>query len=181
MHLDFQLFELINQFAGKNNLLDQTVILFSKYGLILLGLALLWLWFTKTGDKQENRKIVLLAFTIAVIALGIDKLIEITYFRPRPFVNHAVTLLVQKSNLDPSFPSNHSAGSFALAFAIFWKRKKMGTMLLTFAFFMAISRIYLGVHYPLDVMAGAIIALAVTYMVLWQQRLLEPIYKFLSS
>lgn len=177
--MDYQLFELINQFAGKNNYLDQVVILFSTYGPILFGLVLVWLWFSKKGNKFESRKFVLFAVTIVIITLGIDKIIELAYFRPRPFVSHTVTLLVEKSNLDPSFPSNHSAGSFAIAFIIFWKYRKLGSALLIAAFFMAFSRIYLGVHYPFDVIVGAFIALFVTCFVVWKRTLFEPSYNWI--
>lgn len=176
MSLDFKLFEKINQFAGQSNLLDQLVLLFSTYGPIMFGLVFVWLWFSKSGNKYENRQIVLLAITITVIVLGANKIIEMIYFRPRPFVTHAVHLLSDKSDLDPSFPSNHSAGSFALAFALFWKRRKIGTVLLVFAVCMALSRIFVGVHYPLDVLAGAVIAFLVTYIVMSKSRYLEPLY-----
>lgn len=173
MNIDYQLFKLLNQFAGKYPILDQLVLLFSKYGPILFGLVFIWLWFSKSQSQQENRKIVLYALTIVILTLGLDKIIEMAYFRPRPFVNHSVTLLLEKSNLDPSFPSNHAAGSFALAFALFWKRRKMGTVLILLACLMAISRIFIGVHYFLDVLAGACIGLGVTYIVMLLGRLLE--------
>ncbi|QNK87144.1 phosphatase PAP2 family protein [Sporosarcina sp. resist] len=173
MTIDYQLFELINQFAGQNNTFDQIVLWFSKYGPILFGVVFVWLWFSKSENQNDNREIVLFALTIVIITLGIDKIIEMTYFRPRPYVNHAVTLLVEKSNLDPSFPSNHAAGSFALALALFWKRRTAGSILLISAFFMALSRVFIGVHYPLDLLAGAMVALAVTYVVMSQSRLLE--------
>ncbi|MFC5589861.1 undecaprenyl-diphosphatase [Sporosarcina soli] len=176
MKLDYKLFEMINQFAGKNAILDQFVLLFSKYGPILFGIIFVGLWFSKSGNKMENRKLVLFALTIAVLTLGIDKIIEMSYFRPRPFVSHTVTLLVEKSTMDPSFPSNHAAGSFALAFALFWKHRKAGSVLLIMAVFMALSRLYIGVHYPLDVLAGAFIALSVTWIVISQRRLLEPLF-----
>lgn len=176
MKLDYKLFEMINQFAGKNAILDQFVLLFSKYGPILFGIIFVGLWFSKSGNKMENRKLVLFALTIAVLTLGIDRIIEMSYFRPRPFVSHTVTLLVEKSTMDPSFPSNHAAGSFALAFALFWKHRKAGSVLLIMAVFMALSRLYIGVHYPLDVLAGAFIALSVTWIVISQRRLLEPLF-----
>jgi undecaprenyl-diphosphatase len=176
MKLDYKLFEMMNQFAGKNAILDQFVLLFSKYGPILFGIVFVWLWFSKSGNKMENRKLVLFALTIAVLTLGIDKIIEMSYFRPRPFVSHTVTLLVEKSTMDPSFPSNHAAGSFALAFALFWKHRKAGSVLLIMAVFMALSRLYIGVHYPLDVLVGAFIALAVTWIIISQRRLLEPLF-----
>ena len=96
MSLDYQLFELINQFAGRKSLIDQLVILFSKYGPLLFGFVFVWLWFSKAGKRTKNRKLVMFAITIAVITLGVDKLIEMMYFRPRPFVTHDVMLLAQK-------------------------------------------------------------------------------------
>ncbi|MEK3890518.1 undecaprenyl-diphosphatase [Bacillus sp. FSL K6-3431] len=175
MSLDFKLFEMINQFAGKSDLLDHIVILFSKYGPIMFGLVFVWIWFSKSGNKYDNRQIVLFALTITIIALGANKMIELIYYRPRPFVSHAVHLLSDKSSLDPSFPSNHATGSFALAFALFWRRRKIGSVLLVFAVFMGISRIFIGVHYPLDVTVGAIIAFIISFVVISQSRFLEPL------
>ncbi len=177
MTIDYQLFKLLNQLAGQNPIFDQLVLLFSKYGPILFGLILVWLWFSNAQNQHENRKIVLCAVSIAILTLGIDKLIEMVYFRPRPFVNHSVILLLEKSNLDPSFPSNHAAGAFALAFALFWKRRKIGAVLILMACFMAFSRIFIGVHYPLDVLAGACIGLGVTYIVMWLIGLMEDTKK----
>ncbi|RST71282.1 undecaprenyl-diphosphatase [Siminovitchia acidinfaciens] len=177
MNVDYQLFDMLNQFAGQNHLLDQTVMLFSKYGPILFGLVFVWLWLSKSGNPIDNRKIVLYALTITIIVLGINKVIELMYFRPRPFVTYTVNLLSDKVSSDPSFPSNHSAGAFAMACALFWYRRKIGSVLLIMAFFMALSRIYIGVHYPLDVTAGAIIALIVTAAVISQRRLLDPLYQ----
>lgn len=173
MTIDYQLFKLLNQFAGQYSTLDQVVLLFSKYGPILFGLILIWLWFSNSQNQHENRKIVIYAVAIAFLTLGIDKMIEMIYFRPRPFVNHSVILLLEKSNLDPSFPSNHAAGAFALAFALLLKRKKIGAVLLVMACLMALSRIFIGVHYPLDVLAGACIGLGVTYIVMWLIHLVE--------
>lgn len=170
---------MVNQFAGENNVLDTSVMMFSKYGPILFGLVFVWLWFSKSGDALQNQQLVLFALTVVVITIGVDKLIEFSYFRPRPFVSHEVNLLSQKSILDPSFPSNHAAGSFALAFTLFWKRKKLGSLLLILALLMALSRIFIGVHYPLDVTAGACIAFIVAAIVIWQRRLFERPYTWI--
>lgn len=177
--IDFKLFELVNQFAGNNELLDQMVLLFTKYGPILFGLPFVWLWFTRKGDVKKNRQLVLFAFTIVVFAMGINKLIEMTVFRERPFVNHAVTTLIDKSNDDPSFPSNHAAGAFAFAIALFWKKRKAGIIFLILALFMALSRVYVGVHYPFDVTAGAFIALIVAFIVIWQKVLFEKPFNWM--
>lgn len=57
---------------------------------------------------------------------------------------------------DFSFPSGHSSASFAAATAIFMWRKKEGTAALILAALIAISRLYLTVHYPSDVLVGTI-------------------------
>lgn len=177
--IDFKLFELVNQFAGKSELLDQMVLLFTKYGPILFGLPFVWLWFTRKGDTKKNRQLVLFAFTIVAFTLGMNKLIEMTLFRERPFVNHAVTTLIDKTNDDPSFPSNHAAGAFAFAIALIWKKRKVGIIFLVLAFFMALSRIFVGVHYPFDVTMGALIALVVALLVISQRRLFEKPFNWI--
>lgn len=178
MNIDYQLFELVNRFAGQNELLDQLVIYFSKFGPLLFGLVFVWLWFTKKGNQFENRKLVLFALTIAVVTIGINKVIELSYFKERPFVNYDVNLLSDKTEDDPSFPSNHAGGAFALALAMFWKHRKAGAIFLVFALFMALSRLYIGVHFPLDVTVGALIALLVALLIIWQQRLFEKPFDF---
>jgi undecaprenyl-diphosphatase len=61
---------------------------------------------------------------------------------------------------DPSFPSGHSAGSFAFACFVFGLNRKAGTPLLFVAAFVALSRVALGMHYPSDVAAGAALGAA---------------------
>lgn len=176
MDLDFKLFEMVNQFAGQNDLLDQLIIYFSKYGVIAFGMVFVWLWFTKKGDQFQNRQLVLFAVTIAIFTLGLNKILEMSFFRERPFVGHEVNLLSDKSADDPSFPSNHSGGSFALAFTMFWRYRKPGTIFIGFAILMALSRLFLGVHYPTDVFVGMMIALIVAAIVTSQKAFFEKLF-----
>ena len=160
--IDFKLFELVNQFAGTYSSLDQFIVLFTTYGPLMFGVVLLVLWFMNRGNRFKNRELVLFILIVLMMTLGINKMIELSYFRERPFVAHSVNLLINKSVDSPSFPSNHSAGSFAFAFVMLWKWRKVGIIFLVIAVFMALSRLYVGVHYPLDITVGACIALIVT-------------------
>lgn len=179
MNIDYQLFKLVNQFAGNNDLLDQFVIYFSKFGPILFVAVFIALWFKQTGNQYENRRLVLFALLIATVTIVFNKVIEISFFRERPFVNYDVNLLSSKTADDPSFPSNHAGGAFALAIAMFWKYRKAGAVFLVFAFFMALSRLYIGVHFPLDVTVGALIALLVALLIIWQQRLFDKPFNWI--
>ena len=78
---------------------------------------------------------------------------------------------------DFSFPSGHATGAFAVFSAWCFKEKKHYIPLLGFAALIAISRVYIGVHFPLDVFAGAVSGMIIGYWVarldltVWMQRL----------
>ena len=67
---------------------------------------------------------------------------------------------------DPSFPSGHTAVSFAAATAIYAIDKKWGIAAYVFAVVMGFSRLYLGVHFPLDVLGGAVVGTVAAKLVL---------------
>ena len=79
--------------------------------------------------------------------------------RPRPFVvNEAIVPLVTDVSPYRSFPSGHSGGSFAAMFALYkWVPKKVGIPALVLAALVALSRLYVGVHYPTDILIGCVV------------------------
>ena len=81
--------------------------------------------------------------------------------RPRPFVvNELIEPLVGGVSPYRSFPSGHSGGSFAAMFALYrWVPKKIGIPALFLASLVALSRLYVGVHYPTDILGGFFIGL----------------------
>jgi undecaprenyl-diphosphatase len=86
-------------------------------------------------------------------------------------------LLISQSH-DPSFPSDHATGAFALAFGIWLYDRTIGGILLVLAAIVAFARVYVGTHYPGDVVAGALIAVAVAsalYLLGPTRRLLEAV------
>jgi undecaprenyl-diphosphatase len=102
------------------------------------------------------------AFAAWLVNQGIGEL----FFRPRPFAAIAtVRLLINKSALDKSFPSDHAALAFALAGAILLINRRWGWTFIAIAALISIARVYVGVHYPSDVLAGALIGLICAYLV----------------
>jgi undecaprenyl-diphosphatase len=90
--------------------------------------------------------------------------INLASVRPRPFEMHDVQLLVAKLT-DGSFPSIHTLVSFVIAFGVYAYDKKMGAYFIIAAALVSLSRVYVGVHYPFDILGGVILAWLSFYLV----------------
>lgn len=154
--MDYEIFKTINGWAGQNELLDFTMKSISEYGpyLFALVVALMAIDWRST----ERRKAGILAIATAVLAVGINWVIGQFYYRDRPFVVHEVNLLLEhKANF--SFPSNHTAGAFAIAFVLFYYFKRWGGLFLILASLIGLARPFVGHHYPSDILGGISVAL----------------------
>ena len=102
----------------------------------------------------------LLAVSLALEALLCNVILKPLVARTRPYeVNTMMELLIARP-LDYSFPSGHTAAAFASASALYFGRNRLWIPALILAVFLAFSRMYLYVHYPSDVLAGALIGIA---------------------
>lgn len=165
MNLDYEIFSKINGLAGHFPYLDLFMVTVAKWGALLFGIALVGLWLKKARPEQmmKNRKGVLKVILTAAIALGINQIIGLAYFRPRPFATNNVTLLLDRST-DPSFPSDHAAGATAVTASIFGENKAWGTILTVMSLVLFFSRVYCGTHYPLDILGGMVTGLTGSYI-----------------
>ena len=164
--LDQKLFFLINSQVGRWPILDSIArLLVNEYFVpVTLSLLLVYLWF-KAGKKQtEQRKALPLAFwSVILVNLSIT-VVNFFIVRDRPFEQVATKLLFYRPT-DPSFPSNSTAVGFALATAILMVNKKAGIFALVLATLYGLSRVYVGVHFPSDVLAGALIGIIASVLV----------------
>lgn len=162
--MDYTIYSLINGFAGRFVALDKTMVFIAQNFQYLFAIILLLLW-SKKDTKEKvttNRKVAILAMMTMLIALGINHIIGFIHFRPRPYTLHTAHLLVSPS-VDPSFPSDHATFAFALTLPILVVNKYFGRVMIVMSLLLlCFSRVYIGIHYPLDVVGGAIIAY-VTY------------------
>ncbi|MFH1997340.1 MAG: undecaprenyl-diphosphatase [Patescibacteria group bacterium] len=156
--MDFQLFQIINNLAEKNIWLDSFIMFCAEYLIFVLILIVIYLFFNFRKTNQKY-KLFFLASGSAVVSWLVNQWIALFYFRQRPFITHDVIQLVHHSP-SKSFPSDHTAVAFALALSIYLLNKKWGVIALIFAFFIAFSRIFCGLHYPLDILSGIITASA---------------------
>lgn len=165
--LDIELLYFLNSFAGKSAVFDGVIVFIAnylQYPLAALSLVGLYYW---RISKPEKKKIFWVALLSVVIArLGITELIRFFYHRPRPFIVYSdIYPLISKNEY--SFPSGHAAFFFALAAAIYFYNKRWGAWFFIAAFLISISRVIAGIHYPSDIIAGAVIGVVVGYLVFY--------------
>lgn len=113
----------------------------------------------------ERRRAAVAATASAGLALLIAQPIAHAIDRTRPFVAHPAQshLLIGRST-DPSFPSDHATGAFAIAMAVWLYDRRFGAVFLALAAVVSIARVYVGTHYPGDVIGGAILGSAVALL-----------------
>ncbi|MFH1838634.1 MAG: phosphatase PAP2 family protein [Candidatus Kuenenbacteria bacterium] len=171
--MDFQLFQIINNLAGKNIWLDNFMIFCAEY--LIFGLFLIFLFsLFVLKEKKKKIQLIILGLGSPILAWVLNHLISLIYFRPRPFVTHDNIFLLIQHNQDKSFPSDHTAIAFALGLSIYLFNKKLGILALVCAFFVAFSRIFSGLHYPLDILGGILMAFLVVWII-WKMINKKPL------
>ncbi|MBI2025662.1 phosphatase PAP2 family protein, partial [Candidatus Kaiserbacteria bacterium] len=174
MSLDTQLFYLLNNLAGKSQLFDGIIVFLASYLAYVLIIVFLAFVFFSQYQKREKLQILFVSVISTLIArFGVTELIRFFYHRPRPFsaLDNAHQLL---ANGEWSFPSGHAAFFFALATAVYLYNKKWGIGFFIAAILMAAGRVAAGIHYPSDIIGGAIIGIAVACAVFYLARRISP-------
>ena len=177
--MNYELFQQINGLAGHSRLLDDLMIFLSNSVPYVVVLLLLYLWFI--GNKQKGiqlRYTALYAVFSSVIALFINAIIHFFYYHPRPFVAHHVHKLVPHA-ADSSFVSDHAVLVFAIAWTLFIRNTRGKYIILLWATMVGLSRIYIGVHYPFDVIGSIVISFATSSLVIYFSNKLEPLVQLL--
>ncbi len=150
--MDYIIFSTINGWTGKWAWFDQAwTFIGGDYYLYAFVLSVIVLGFNKKFRNHAYIAIVSGLISYSVIAQGLKHLI----YRPRPFETMVLNQLLLDNERGNSFPSGHATIYFALAFA-FWGTKYFWPFV-ALAVLGSIGRVVVGVHYPLDILAGAII------------------------
>jgi undecaprenyl-diphosphatase len=161
--MDYRLEQWINGPAGQHPALDTVMRDAASWGQWLFGgIVVAWMLYAWLRGGAADRRGALTALFGAGIALGINQVISSVWNRPRPFVAHSDTVHVLLAySRDASFPSDHAAAGFAIATALLIVHRRWGVAALAAAAIMSYARVFVGVHYPGDVLAGALIGIAV--------------------
>jgi len=149
------LFEAINGLAGHVTALDRLMEFVARYGAYAVVALVCVSWLVRDGSDSERRLGVYTAVLAAVVALIVTKAIQQAYVHQRPFVlRNDVTQLIGHS-ADASFPSEHTTVAFGLAVGLGLYRWRWGVVLVLIGAAQGFARVYVGIHYPYDILGGA--------------------------
>lgn len=177
--MDWALFSIFNGLAGRSPVLDALIrLLMNDYALTTaLVLILFGLWFS--GESREAREKNQLAVPSAIVSTIAGnlfiKLLNLMFYRPRPFAGHEVRLLFYHPS-DSSFPSNATAVGFSMATAVWFFNRKAGLAMYVLAFLLGLSRVCGGIHYPSDILGGMAVGIGAAYVVVQKMPFLRRVW-----
>ncbi len=164
MALDTQLFFALNSLAAGGPLADAAILFFASYVPYLL-VAGFCAYLAASSIRTRKEKIVafLVAGLAALIArIGVGTPIHFFFPRPRPFLTHDVHQLITIHAA--SFPSGHALFFFAFSTVVFCYHRMLGVLFLIASTIVCLARVAAGIHYPSDILAGALIGVLCGYL-----------------
>ena len=155
-------FRLINDLAGHNVWLDWFMIFAAdKMGYFLIVSIFVLFW-----KRSYFKRLILVSFGSAIIARFVFVgLMRYFLYSPRPFLILDNANRLMNHAFESSFPSGHATFYFALAMGVYFYNKKAGLTYLILAGLVGFARIFVSVHWPLDILAGAVLGIFTAYLV----------------
>jgi membrane-associated phospholipid phosphatase len=137
---------------------NDVISVWSTYGLAVFAVLMLVGWWRARQVGAGAAVTALAVPVVVVIAYGIDSLLKLAVDESRPCQSlHVTTVDTCPAAGDWSFPSNHATIAGAAAVALFFVSRRLGAVAAVAALAIAASRVWVGVHYPHDVVAGILV------------------------
>ncbi|MGX4607628.1 undecaprenyl-diphosphatase [Priestia sp. JNUCC 25] len=159
--MNVDLFRTINNLGKEYTYLNNFFIFMAEYMVFVLAFIALIFWFTR---REGNRMMIISATISFILAEMMGKIAGTLHSNNQPFAELSnVNKLIEKA-VDNSFPSDHTILFFAFCMTFFMYQKRWRYIWIMLALVVGISRIWVGVHYPADVIVGAIISIFSTFI-----------------
>ncbi|MEQ1527005.1 MAG: undecaprenyl-diphosphatase [Gallionella sp.] len=171
-HINQSLFLLINAAPDASGIVVEIAKFIADFLIWIVPLGLIIAWFR---GGNATRQVMVAATLAGVLALLINQLISVVWYHPRPFeMGIGKTLIAHVQ--DSSFPSDHLTLIWAMAFNFLLHKhqQRVGGFLLLSGIPVAWARIYLGVHFTLDIIGGALVGLISAWVIFRIERRLLP-------
>lgn len=163
---DASVFRYVNDFARATPWLHAPARAYAEYGVVLFAVLLLWSWWAAVrADDQRAVAASLWAPLGMLLALAVNQPLGRLVGEPRPYAVLDHVLVLVPRTTDFSFPSDHAVMAGAVAAGVLLAHRRLGSVGLVAvlaALLMAVTRVYVGAHFPGDVLAGLGFGAAVT-------------------
>ena len=160
--------------------MNSFIIFSSKYIIYIVGLIAVFV--TLRSERAVRNRLIMLAVLSLLVAFGIASLGGLLYFDPRPFtVTHTTPLIPHLP--DDGFPSDHTLYAMAAAATVFCYWRKTGILLGVLAVLTGTARVLAGVHHPVDIIGGAMMAItavSIAWFLLKGLARVKPFARMLS-
>ncbi|MBI4692045.1 MAG: phosphatase PAP2 family protein [Candidatus Terrybacteria bacterium] len=166
------LFYYLNNFSGRLEWFDDIIVFFAKdFGYLLVLLFIGLLVFGKRTAVSKKKIFLFAGASVFLSRMIITEIIRAFYYCPRPFASDSVNQLLIH-DYTGSFPSGHAAFFFALAMAVYlfskgspWKIQGLPLVFFIGAALIGISRVVAGIHWPLDILGGAVVGIFSSWII----------------
>jgi membrane-associated phospholipid phosphatase len=165
--MDWSIFHWLNDATRDSGAGQDAAKTFNNWAIvvIIVGAAALWV-LARPGGSLRLKLATACAGLSAVLSLIANVVLGKIWYHDRPFVTHpSQTVLLIHHAPDNGFPSEHASVAFAIAFGVLVFHRWLGTAFLLFAAMIALDRIFVGVHYPADIVASFLVGLGAALVV----------------
>jgi len=153
----------VNQFAANTPQLHAPMRLFAQYGVVLFaGMLLVGWWWARRDPDPHKVAAALWAPVGVLVAVGLNQPLVNHFREARPYSVYPHALVLVARSHDYSFPSDHAVMAGAVAAGLLVAHRRLGAVAVLAALLMACARVYVGAHFPLDVVIGLLFGAGVT-------------------
>jgi undecaprenyl-diphosphatase len=171
---DLRIMHFLNSFARRSWAVDATLVQVADNRFLVGGVLMVMLWWAWTHHGKGNvevRKTLALNLVLTAVGVLVARVLALSLpFRHRPFHNPLLnfqppyTLDVNSAIHWSSFPSDHAVVIFCVAAGLCMVSRRLGAWAMGYAILINLPRIYVGIHYPTDVVAGALLGIGVAFL-----------------
>lgn len=175
--INIELFRMFNDLGKEVMFLNPIMIFFAKYMKYFLLFGIIMYWFTR---ERENRIMIISSMFAFVVAEVFGAIAGAIHSNNQPFAELSNVNQLIGHAIDNSFPSDHAIEFFSICITFLLFKKNLRYVWLAIAILVSISRVWVGVHYPADILVGAILGIIGAALCYWIIPQLNVIKKLLA-